>query len=297
MNACDVDNDVNDDDVGQSVVGNDIGDVSSRRLIFYYQNIRGLRTKSKGFYLSSLSMNFDLIALTETWLSPKQLTTEYFCSDYIVFRCDRSESTSTCERGGGVLIASSKKLNCTQVNLSDESIEHVCVRFSSFNCYIFVYCFYIPSSLPIDTRYQLFIRHVDAIRGLNANECDTIFIMGDFNLPNLLWVRNDEDIDYLPINVTTYIETFVIDSLSSDGFKQINGVENHMNRILDLIFTNDCDNVSVIESRSPLSDPDRFHPPLELTVETFEYQPARNDDTIYTFNFKRANYDGLNAHV
>lgn len=270
---------------------------NARKYIFYYQNIRGLRTKSKGFYLSTLSMNFDLIALTETWLSPRQLTTEYFCSDYIVSRCDRSMSTSTCERGGGVLIASSRKLNCTEITLADRSIEHVCVKFRSSNRHIIVYCCYVPSTLSIEIRHQLFVRHVDAIRGLKRNACDTVFVMGDFNLPNILWMQNDEDVNYLPINVTTAMETFVMDSFSSDGFRQINGVVNHMNRILDLIFTDDCDSTTVIESQSPLAEPDRFHPPLELTVETYDFHVRSNDDITCAFDFKRADYDALNAHI
>ena len=55
----------------------------------YYQNVRGLRTKSKKFFLEIENADYDIIALSETWLTTGHHSEEYFSSRYLVFRCDR----------------------------------------------------------------------------------------------------------------------------------------------------------------------------------------------------------------
>lgn len=82
----------------------------SHRLSLYYQNVRGLRTKSKEFFLATTSSNYDIIVLTETWLTENHGTAEYFPSNYCVYRADRSALCSSKASGGGVLIAVSSDL-------------------------------------------------------------------------------------------------------------------------------------------------------------------------------------------
>lgn len=49
----------------------------TNNIILYYQNVRGLGTKSKAVYTSTAANNFDVIALTETWLKQSHSSTEY----------------------------------------------------------------------------------------------------------------------------------------------------------------------------------------------------------------------------
>lgn len=74
-------------------------------LKIYYQNVRGLRTKSHDFLANVLLNNYDLIILTETWLTPDFKDAEYFYASYIVYRRDRVGAGGGGVRGGGVLIA------------------------------------------------------------------------------------------------------------------------------------------------------------------------------------------------
>ena len=67
-----------------------------KNLSLYYQNVRGLRTKCSEFYLSSSTCNFDVIALSETWLNSSFYDSELFHSDFTVYRCDRSLKSSVC---------------------------------------------------------------------------------------------------------------------------------------------------------------------------------------------------------
>lgn len=76
----------------------------------YYQNCRGLRTKTSDFYLSSLSCEYDLICVTESWLKPHIDSSELICDNYNVFRRDRCQSNSSKKDGGGVLLAVSTRI-------------------------------------------------------------------------------------------------------------------------------------------------------------------------------------------
>ena len=71
----------------------------------YYQNVRDFRTKCIEFYISSLVCNYDVIALSETWLNFSINDGELFHSDFTVYRCDRNSLSSVYLRGGGVLIS------------------------------------------------------------------------------------------------------------------------------------------------------------------------------------------------
>lgn len=84
----------------------------SNELTVYYQNVRGLRTKIDDFFLTAVESNYDAIVLTETWLDERIHSTQLFGSLFTVFRIDRNQNNSTKSRGGGVLIAVSKRLSC-----------------------------------------------------------------------------------------------------------------------------------------------------------------------------------------
>ena len=65
--------------------------------------------------LKIVSMHYDVIILTETWLNEDFLTPTIFdCNMYNVFRKDRCTKTTRLKRGGGVLIAirSNISVNC-----------------------------------------------------------------------------------------------------------------------------------------------------------------------------------------
>ena len=81
-------------------------------LKLYYQNVRGLRTKTKEFFLAVIDNDYDIIVLTETWLSSDIYDAELFSANYVVFRYDRALS-----RGGGVLIAVKSIFICKTINL------------------------------------------------------------------------------------------------------------------------------------------------------------------------------------
>ena len=70
--------------------------------------MRGLRTKTHDFYCSLLQEDYDIIALTETWLVNEINNSEIFDKRYDVIRKDRDNKK---KRGGGVLLALKKNIH------------------------------------------------------------------------------------------------------------------------------------------------------------------------------------------
>jgi hypothetical protein len=88
---------------------------SSSALSIYYQNVRGLNSKTVTFFNSAASCDFDLIAIAETWLHDGLGNDELFNQTYTVFRKDRNFCCSNKSRGGGVLLAVKTTLFSQQI--------------------------------------------------------------------------------------------------------------------------------------------------------------------------------------
>ena len=97
----------------------------------YYQNVRSLKNKAEDFFCSCLSENFNIIVLTETWLSPEFPTSVIFDDRYQVFRNDRNVFNSNKTCGGGVLVAVEKSFNPIELSVIQVPVEHIFVKFSA----------------------------------------------------------------------------------------------------------------------------------------------------------------------
>ncbi|CAH1959366.1 unnamed protein product [Acanthoscelides obtectus] len=69
------------------------GSANRKYLRLYYQNTRGLRTKTEEFYLNVLLEDYDVIAVTESWLNDEIFDGELVDDRYAVLRNDRATST------------------------------------------------------------------------------------------------------------------------------------------------------------------------------------------------------------
>lgn len=271
---------------------------SARRndsLSFYYQNVRGLRTKSKKFYLSVLACDYDIIALTETWLNLSHHSEEYFSSDYIVHRRDRTTNSNSNERGGSVLVAVREGLTSEQIEIMncDNSIEYVCVKIKSNNIFIFMYCLYIPPDSTVD----IYNAHADAIGKIEHRTEDLIYVLGDFNLPGIRWIHEeDDDCHFIPTNVRTDTQA-IITNLFNAGFRQVVGYTNTAGNALDLLFVNDTDNLCVNKANQAISKVDVYHEPFEFFLDVVDCNRYSSFESDNRYNFRRADFDDLNAYL
>ncbi|XP_055533512.1 uncharacterized protein LOC129723356 isoform X2 [Wyeomyia smithii] len=58
-------------------------------LNFFYQNVRGLRTKIDELFVATLDADYDVIVFTETWLNDQICSPQLFGPMYTVYRNDR----------------------------------------------------------------------------------------------------------------------------------------------------------------------------------------------------------------
>jgi hypothetical protein len=103
-------------------------------LSLYYQNVGGMNSKINSFFNSASTSDFDLIAISETWLSDCVYSSELVNHDlFSVFRCDRNFATLGLSRGGGVLLLARNTLSVAMVDVSAirtivPSLDVVCCR-------------------------------------------------------------------------------------------------------------------------------------------------------------------------
>lgn len=75
-------------------------------LNIYYQNVRGLRTKTDKFRQDVMATLYDVILLCETWLIISDIgDAGLFDNTYVVYKNDRDSVTTGHTLGGGCLIA------------------------------------------------------------------------------------------------------------------------------------------------------------------------------------------------
>ena len=135
-------------------------------------------------YLTAADHIFDLIFITETWLSPAICDSMICPNHYLILRNDRQNS-----RGGGVLILYKSHLHVSLVSLSSQQSLHgfesitVDVHDSNGKRIRFS-CYYVSPSFTscADNINDL----CDYIHTSNSKSIPT-FIFGDFNLPNIDW--------------------------------------------------------------------------------------------------------------
>ncbi|XP_063540730.1 uncharacterized protein LOC134749640 [Cydia strobilella] len=88
---------------------------STQSISFYYQNVRGLRSKTDVFHTNMLLSSYSVVALTETFLVSSVKDAELFSKDYIVLRKDRLGDVGW----GGVLLAVHKSLSVRRLSNID----------------------------------------------------------------------------------------------------------------------------------------------------------------------------------
>nr|CAH7720100.1 unnamed protein product [Callosobruchus chinensis] len=165
----------------------------------YYQNVRGLRTKTNTLLNATYSSTYDLIALSETWLDDSIYDAELINSDYNIFRCDRDFELTNTSRGGGVLLAIRKAYKVKQIDFNFTrilpAIDIVGVKVEVLRSVIFIILLYIPPNLSAALYESLF----EQMFLLDYFNTDNVIILGDFNVPNALQVNSASDI-LLPVD-------------------------------------------------------------------------------------------------
>lgn len=137
--------------------------------------MNGLRKQNKtnDLLISSSIADYDVIAITESWLDSSISDSEYISDNYIVYRKDREKSEINATKGGGVLIAVKKQITSELYETKEMlPLECTCVKVPIGDNSIFIYNIYIQpsSSTSIDKFSESLNKHVEAIRSLEQTQ-------------------------------------------------------------------------------------------------------------------------------
>jgi hypothetical protein len=255
------------------------------KLNIYYQNVRGLRSKTETFSLNLLSSSYDVICLTETWLNEEILNGELFTSDYTVYRRDRDREVSGKTTGGGVLISVHSRFPSERIQILETDNEDlwVSVKVTPSITY-FICCVYFPSRNRLN--YSIFYEKVELfINGItNSNN---IIITGDFNLP-ISGVNDDLSTGG---SARGDLKLF----LDLCNLTMFNNIRNSLSdRTLDLIVSN-MEDVTVSAADDILVPVDLYHPPLEIDLSIARHTSSklRGPGCFFSYDFSKADFYSL----
>lgn len=264
-------------------------------LNIYYQNTRGLRTKTHIFKRNIHLNYYDVVAITETWLPNSIHNSELFDDRYLVWRRDRNYLVTRQSQGGGVLLAVRRDISAVEqpawccsaediwvslfIKNKDRSIRkiHLCV----------VYLIKENEGNSFNDQLVNFTNNLSQI--VDANPHDTFIIMGDFNFTYIDWFLERNSLQPTGISGNAQISFF--DVLSECNLRQFNSCRNVINnRILDYVLCSS--DISVCPSDSSLVPEDAHHKALDINLDLYvePLQPKPRSKYMY----HAADFNGIN---
>lgn len=159
------------------------------KLIFFYQNVRGLRTKLNVLRHNLFTFDtYEIIVLTETWLLSDILDSELGASNFQLFRLDRNQNTNTGSREGGVLIAVKSNFNATLIKTDVNCVEQIFILSTFKSVRVVIGTVYLPPQTSL-LNYEL---HSTCVENLLSDINPKPFILyGDYNIPKTSWSHDD----------------------------------------------------------------------------------------------------------
>uniref|UniRef100_A0A8D8SHM3 Endonuclease/exonuclease/phosphatase domain-containing protein n=1 Tax=Cacopsylla melanoneura TaxID=428564 RepID=A0A8D8SHM3_9HEMI len=236
----------------------------NKKLIFslLYQNVRGLNTKTKNFFLSALTQDHVGIALTETWLQDNVFDSELFTDSYQIFRQDRNLNISNKQTGGGILLALKNNIKAKlKWSLYVPEIECIGVEAQINFTTVLICLVYLPPPVTPDTIENFFQKlHEWNINTYKKN----ILIIGDLNLKELNEESTQKRGTFSRVSIFNNI-------LSCFKLESCNRVPNNRGRTLDVVLVRHVNTENVKRKLSaevvrgePLVTEDKQHPTLEV---------------------------------
>lgn len=134
-------------------------------LKIYYQNIRGVNTKTH-IRSNFSAANYQAIALTETWLSSNFSSSELFDDSFTVHRSDRDLSLSNKKGGGGCLIAMKNNISSIRMTRWEQELPFeniwLAINKKNSNKKLYINVTYIAPKTTQEN-YSLYFDHVSNI--------------------------------------------------------------------------------------------------------------------------------------
>lgn len=270
-------------------------------LSLYYQNARGLRTKTIDFLRNVLNSDYDFICITETWLVPGIFDSELFDSRYSVYRTDRNCEAMGVTRGGGTLIAVRRELRADAsaapvAALPDAEITHIVVPIGqgSVTKKLRLFVSYFPQGRQqADSQLSFF----ESLSDLYTDFPDDEFlVIGDFNISDAAWVQSDPASQALKLDnpnfncLTMQLAAF----MHFCNWQQFNYIPNKNGRQLDLVLSNCKCEVNLADPLVPI---DTHHPVFYVTIDTVSIERHLTPARRIVRRFYAADYEKINSNL
>ena len=116
---------------------------------------------------------------------------------------------------------------------------------------------------------------------------DQLILFGDYNLPKLQWVKDDDECDFLfAINASSASEIVINDGMLMNGLNQVNPFNNSNDVKLDLVFTNHSDKLTINETE-PLVKNESHHNAIKIMLQNFSGQQQHSSRKVQRLYFKK----------
>lgn len=255
----------------------------------YYQNAGSLRSSLVEFKNLVLQCVYDVIIITETWLSDDFDSCELAIQGYSLFRCDRSGYTSSKGRGGGSMLLIHNRLKPKFI-VTDIHVEQCFAEFSCGKSNFVVGGVYIPPSSDAD----IYVLHALTVENLFMKfSTHSFVIVGDYNLPHVRWFNSSLGLTVRDCSDSAAIA--LAETFSYLNLYQHNNITNSRGTILDLLFSN-LEEMSTSPALDLLHHNSTHHTAIvfDLTVPTTVEHLEVN---VSVFDFARGNYVAINNYL
>ena len=264
----------------QHSAGNANGDAGTLHLLT--QNVRSIRNKLGDLRSCAPEFQkFDVIAWTETWLDVTVDSAELQSAlpDHTWLRRDRAT------HGGGVACAARTCLGAERrEDLEAANTETLVVELKTLPVSLLCVAYCPPND------NEVLSRTVNMLQDLCVRFPDkTIFAVGDFNVPDVTWMRDPDSNEVRPLlRQMSRRACCLIESIDGAGMKQHVSEPTRGENFLDLIFSRHGHVEATVKKGMLLSDHDEICCQMYVEVRR---PPTVN--RVTAFNYRRADWDGL----
>ena len=254
----------------------------NRNLKCVYSNADSFINKLDEFKTRFMSDKPDIIMITE--VLPKNSTFEIMKSEISLDGYDMFPENFPIKNSRGIVIYVKSELKAVEIDINQHFSEYCCIKINlKDNDKLLVVCVYRSPSSDIEN-YDLLNKLLKQISILEEESFSHILITGDFNFPAINWEKN--------VTRDTVSSSF-LECIRDCYFEQVVDKPTRFRigqepSILDLIITNDSNNVQNINYQDPLKHSDHI-------VMTFEYvcYTQHSYTNNVKFNYKKAEFEKI----
>lgn len=247
-------------------------------------NVRSLVKNAESLVASVCERNYDLVLLTESWLSPQ--VDECALLGILSAQYDAMRSDRLYKKRGGIIILLKKTHSCRVVfkeSVRDGYELLVCDIFAHTTSVRLIGVYRTPSC-SINNSIQL----LKAMSDFSAFDVPCI-LLGDFNLPDLCFSTGSIYQHSAPssTNITQKFRDFTI----AHGFLPYVTSPTRGNAILDLLFCNESSLVKNVTISAPIGSSDHSTITFDLRLQHLQERITLKPD------FKNADYPAIERYL